>query len=131
MKTIEISNIPEGELDALEQFAEGTTSPIMREALLGFSEGAREGKSVAFVDGGDLSPSQAAQLIHMSRVHLYKLLDSGEIASHKVGKHRRIRLIDLKSFEAKRESDRLELAEKFAHQQSNRKAAIDEIADLI
>jgi excisionase family DNA binding protein len=67
----------------------------------------------------------------MSRTHLYKLLDRGEIMFHRVGRDRRIRLRDLVAFEAQRDGDRLELAERFAHQHKTAAAATDEIADLL
>jgi len=67
----------------------------------------------------------------MSRTHLYKLLDRGEIVSHRVGRDRRIRLSDLIDFETQRQSDNRELAERFANQQKTRSGAIDELAELL
>lgn len=67
----------------------------------------------------------------MSRTHLYKLLDRGEIVFHRVGRDRRIRIYDLLEFEEQRQRDRRELAERFAHQRQTAAAASDEIADLL
>lgn len=67
----------------------------------------------------------------MSRTHLYKLLDRGEIPFHRVGRDRRVLLRDLLAFEEIRRGDRAELAERFAHQTATRSGAVDEIADLL
>lgn len=131
MQTIQTSNIPVNELDALEEYALTSAGPELRDVLLGLSRCVREGSELAIIDGAAvLTPSQAAERLGMSRTHLYKLLDRGEIVSHRVGRDRRIRVRDLLSFEAQRQRDRRELAEHFAHQQMTRAAAIDEVADL-
>ena len=66
-----------------------------------------------------------------TRTHLYKLLDRGEILSHRVGRDRRVRLSDLIEFEKQHQRDRRELAERFAHHRKTAAAANDEIADLL
>ena len=78
-----------------------------------------------------LTPNQVAERLGMSRSHLYKLLDRGELMSHRVGRDRRIRLADLIAFETQRDHDRRELAERFANQRQTRTGAINELADLL
>jgi hypothetical protein len=56
---------------------------------------------------------------------------SGEIAFDRVGRDRRIPFTELVKFEQRRQRDRRELAERFAHQQQTRSAAIDELSDLL
>jgi hypothetical protein len=51
--------------------------------------------------------------------------------SHRVGRDRRIRLTDLLAFEAQRQSDRRELAERFAQQRQTLQGAVAEVADLL
>ena len=132
MQTIETSLIPVDELDALEEYAQTQVGPELRDVLLSLSRCARKGEDLAIVEGeAVLTPSQAAERLGMSRTHLYKLLDRGEIVFHRVGRDRRIRLSDLITFESQRQHDRRELAERFAHQQSTRGGAIDEIAGLL
>lgn len=46
----------------------------------------------------ELSSQAAADLLGVSRQHLVTLMDSGEVAHRKVGKHRRVRLSDVLDF---------------------------------
>lgn len=132
MKAIETSNIPVDQLDPLEEYALTSAGPELRDVLLGLSRCVREGSEFVVIDDAAvLTPSQAAERLGMSRTHLYKLLDRGEIMSHRVGRDRRIRVRDLLDFEVQRQRDRRELAERFAHQQTTRAGAIDEVADLL
>lgn len=78
-----------------------------------------------------LTPAHVAERLGLSRSHLDKLLDRGEILSHRVGRGRRIRVRDLVEFERRRQQGRRELAERFANQEKTRTGAIDEIADLL
>jgi excisionase family DNA binding protein len=132
MQTIETANIPVDQLDALERYALTSAGPALRDVLLSLSRCVREGAEFAVVDGSaTLTPNHAAERLGMSRTYLYKLLDRGEIVSHRVGRDRRIRVRDLLDFEAQRQSDRRELAERFANQHKTRAGAIDEVAKLL
>ncbi|MGQ0843493.1 MAG: helix-turn-helix domain-containing protein [Sporichthyaceae bacterium] len=134
METIKTSNITAQQLDAVEQFATNSDAigPELRDVLLSVSRCVREGADLAVVDSAAaLTPQQAASRLGMSRTHLYKLLDQGEIVFHHVGRDRRIAVRDLVAFEAQRQRDRRELAERFAHHDAGRARAIDEIADSL
>jgi len=64
-----------------------------------------EGNAVKVVPiHADLTTQEAADMLNVSRPHLVKLLESGALAFHKTGKHRRIRFADLMAF--KTEQDR-------------------------
>ena len=131
MKTLNKTAIPDGQIDNLEAFATAT-EPELRDVLLAVARCLREGDYlVAFDENTTLTPSQAADRLGMSRTHLYKLLDRGELPYDRVGRDRRIRVADLFAFEAKRQSSRRELAERFAHQQQTREDVIDELSDLL
>lgn len=132
MQTIQTSNVPVEQLEALAQFAQSTAGAELQDVLLAVSRCIREGADLAVLDtASTLTPTEAAERLGMSRTHLYKLLDRGEIVSHRVGRDRRIRVTDLVAFEEQRQGDRRELAERFAKQQRTRAGAIDEIADLL
>lgn len=132
MQTIDTANIPLDQLDALDQYARTSAGPELRDVLLALSRCVRDGVEFAVTDeSAVLTPQQVAERLGMSRTHLYKLLDRGEIMSHRVGRDRRIRLNDLVAFELQRQRDRLELAERFAHQDTTRTGAIDEVADAL
>lgn len=64
-----------------------------------------EGNAVKVVPiHAELTTQEAADMLNVSRPHLVKLLESGALAFHKAGKHRRIRFVDLMAF--KTEQDR-------------------------
>lgn len=132
MEILETANIPVEQLDALEQYAQASLGPELRDVLLSISRCVRDGAELAVIEGSAvLTPSQAAERLGMSRTHLYKLLDRGEIMSYRVGRDRRIDIKDLAAFESQRQRDRRELAERFATQRQTLARTIDEVADSL
>jgi len=126
------ATFPVEQLDALDTFASTEVDAELRDVLFALSGAARAGQPISvdfFTEV--LSPNQVATRLGMSRTHLYKLLDSGEIPFHRVGRDRRIQLRDLVEFEAQRQAGRRELAERFAHQAQTRNAVIDELVDMM
>jgi excisionase family DNA binding protein len=64
----------------------------------------------------ELTTQEAADLLNVSRPHLVKLLESGELPFHRAGKHRRIRFVDLMTFKAAREKSSAAAMEELARQ---------------
>lgn len=124
-------DLPPEQLDQLDELAR-TAPTELRDVLMSVSRCLREGAEiVAFDPTTTITPSQAAERLGMSRTHLYKLLDRGDMPSHRVGRDRRIVVADLIAFEEARQASRRQLAERFAHQKQTERAVIDEIADLL
>jgi excisionase family DNA binding protein len=75
-----------------------------------------EGKALSLIPvDSEIGTQQAADMLNVSRPHIIKLMESGEIPYHKVGSHRRIKLADFLSYKQKisklREQSLQELAD--------------------
>lgn len=77
------------------------------DALLEALQAVAEGKEIVVLGSDrDLTTSQAADLLGVSRQYLVRLLDDETIPSYLVGSHRRVRLDDLMAFKAERDDKR-------------------------
>lgn len=52
----------------------------------------------------ELTTQEAAELLNVSRPHLVKLLETGDLRYHKAGKHRRVRLDELMKYKTQRDA---------------------------
>ncbi|MDD1428958.1 helix-turn-helix domain-containing protein [Dolichospermum sp. ST_sed9] len=72
------------------------------------------GKIISIViQDRELTTQKAADLLKVSRPHLIKLLDQGEIPCVRVGTHRRVRFDDLMKYKEQRDSKRREGMKQF------------------
>jgi excisionase family DNA binding protein len=127
---IAAARVPAEQVAALESFAGSLGESELRDLLFSLTASVKSGTDVTLLESDEeLTPTQAADRLKMSRTHLYKLLDRGEIVSHRVGRDRRIRTVDLRDFELARQRDRRELAERFARTADTRAGAIAELVD--
>ncbi len=129
---VDAGHVSATELAKVETLVNDLAPSELRELLLALISNVAAGTDVALVDIAEpWTPSQVAQRLGMSRTHLYKLLDSGELPSFRVGRDRRIKLEDIIEFERARQRDRRELAERFAHIDRVRAGAVRELLDEI
>jgi excisionase family DNA binding protein len=75
----------------------------IRAVLKSAVKGLEAGRSVNVItDDEAITTQRAADILGVSRPHLVKLLEAGELPFHKTGSHRRIHLRDLNAYAAQR-----------------------------
>lgn len=76
-----------------------------------------QGHSVSIsADDEELTTSEAAELLNVSRPHLVKLLEEGKIPFRKVGTHRRVRREDVLRYKQKQREEAEEAMQNLADQ---------------
>lgn len=100
-----------------------------RRALEAVTETLRSGRDIIIAGADDtVTPSQVAQVLGVSRAHLYKILDSGALPYTVVGaRDRRISMADLRSYVAKAEELRRASAHSAAHSRTTLALSLDEM----
>lgn len=127
---IRADDVDDRDLQQLDQAVESLPSgSALAPALKRVIDAVKRGVDVSVSEQDTpLTPVQAAQMLRMSRTHLYKLLDAGVIDSYRVGRDRRIPVAAVVLYVERRSAQQAELAERFAHAGRDRAALVDEIA---
>jgi excisionase family DNA binding protein len=85
------------------------------ELLVKVASALQEGKVITLVpETQELTTQAAANLLGVSRPHVVKLIEDGQLPCHKVGAHRRIRMKDLLAFQRLRDQSRREALDEMA-----------------
>lgn len=116
-------------LNAIDAFAETLPDGRAREALDTMISSLRSGNDVIIArSDDDVTPSQAAKVLGVSRAHLYKVLDSGALPFTVVGtRDRRISMADLRDYADRAEELRRSTARHVAQSRQVRALSIDEM----
>ena len=131
MKTLDPTAFSPADVEKLEEVASSDLPPQVKALIHEIVDYVRSGETIYLLHKDEeLTPNEAAEHLKMSRTHLCKLLDRGEIPFRKVGTHRRILVSDLVAFNEKRHAAQLELAERFAHHSETTAASNEALADL-
>jgi excisionase family DNA binding protein len=64
----------------------------------------------------ELTTQEAADFLNVSRTYLVRLLDRGDLPSHKVGRHRRVRFGELVAYKKRRMTERKEALRNLIHE---------------
>jgi len=115
-------------LDAARRLPQGSPLAILLENML---SALRNGVDVASLSlDRPVTPNQAATALGMSRPSVYKLMDSGLLKFHYVGKDRRIPATALVDYLDRRERASAQMAEDLANRDRTIAQAVDAIAPL-
>ncbi len=103
---INTSNMDFSEVNTIEDaIADLPENSMLRVFIQDVIDATRRGADVtALVHDAEYSPNQVAAFLGISRPHLLGFLNSGDLASHYVGSHRRISHSDFVDFKQRREN---------------------------
>lgn len=116
-------------LNALMDFVNNLPEGPARDAMEAVAQTLRSGRDIIIAGADDsVTPNQAARVLGVGRVHLYKVLDAGALPYPFVGnRDRRIAMADLRDYVAKTEELRHQIARNTANSRAARALAIDEV----
>lgn len=99
------SSISDTDRANAEKFIADNGSTPLTAALRQILDAQNRGLAVDLItEDAEVTPNQAAEILKMSRPHLLKFMDHGDLPFHRVGTHRRIRMTDLREFMAARDA---------------------------
>ncbi|MDR2975435.1 MAG: helix-turn-helix domain-containing protein [Propionibacteriaceae bacterium] len=129
---VKTGSVSSNQVEKIEGFLKTDISPELREVLSTLIACIKAGTDLVEVGPStELTPSQAAKVLNMSRTYLYRLMDRGDIQFHRVGRDRRLTGADIATYIGVNDAGNRELAERFAKQDQADKAAVIELAELM
>ncbi|WP_147794203.1 helix-turn-helix domain-containing protein [Cellulomonas sp. Y8] len=112
--TMKANNAVKRDLDMVVEAAThrlSPTSPVLA-LLQNLASAVTRGADVTVLPHDqELTPTEAASLINISRQHLLTYLNSGVLTSTTVGTHRRIKVVHLLDFNERRKTARADLGD--------------------
>jgi excisionase family DNA binding protein len=83
--------------------------------LLGVLTEMAQGNAVSVIPiHQEMTTQQAAELLNVSRPHLVGLLENGKIPFHKVGTHRKVKLMDVLDYQQQEQASRSQALDELA-----------------
>lgn len=132
MKVLEAADVSQSDLARVEAVTRDLPQSEFADALLSLFAAVRAGEDFILAGRNEsLSPTTVATMLGMSRPHLYKLLDTGDIPFTRIGRDRRIMLHDVVRYKNLRDIESKALAERFAHSAASHEAAVDAIEEML
>lgn len=129
MQTLQADSLTAFEVDKLEEVTRDLPQAgALKEFLEGLIGAVRGGEDVKMVASSHpMTPAMAAKLLGVSRVHVYKLMDRGEIEFRRVGNDRRTTLAAVTAFQKKQDEARRAFALRAAHPRAAREDALNSL----
>ena len=131
MLTLDAVDVQSSDLDALDRLATDLpdNSPL-RDFLEHVAACVRAGEDITVVaEQQQMTPATAAKLLGVSRVHVYKLMDLGDLPFTRVGNDRRTTMADVVAFLKAQEEARSRSAYRAAHPSESRAKAFQSILE--
>lgn len=130
MQTLEAGRVDRTEVGELaDMTARLPEDSVLRGFLDEIVAAVESGEDISvFAQTQQLTPSVAAKLLGVSRVHVYRLMDRGELEFKRVGSDRRTTLAAVESFRAQQDGVRKDMALRAAHPHAARSAAAKDLA---
>ena len=130
--TIEASTISDEEIAVLRSAAktlpQGSPTAILLEHIIMAVQSGHD--ITALTSDKDLTPNQVATLLRVSRPHVYKLMDTGLLRFHQVGKDRRVHATEVIDYIDRSERASAQMAEDLASRQADLNAVMDAAVPL-
>lgn len=118
-----LRRLQQGDLDVTLNVQDATVdvSSDVAQAFVRVMDALARGKRVRiYTEEEEMTTTEAAQILNVSRPHLVKLLKEGQIPFHKVGSHRRVYRDDILEYKSAQNRKAEEAMQRLAEQAQER-----------